>query len=133
MCIRDSRKTLLLYNVAYLEACEENGRFPFEKYKDESVSWDLEHINAVSDTRPDDDRRDSDDNNRLQWLKKAVDIPEIEKITTADGQPVQDLVKTIIDNKYYLTKYQPNTKDFIQVYAVSYTHLDVYKRQDHDF
>lgn len=112
----DLRKTLLLYNVAYLEACEENGRFPFEKYKDESVSWDLEHINAVSDTRPDDDRRDSDDNNRLQWLKKAVDIPEIEKITTADGQPVQDLVKTIIDNKYYLTKYQPNTKDFIQVY-----------------
>ncbi len=112
----DLRKTLLLYNVAYLEACEENGRFPFEKYKDESVSWDLEHINAVSDTRPDDDRRDSDDNNRLQWLKKAADIPEIEKITTADGQPVQDLVKTIIDNKYYLTKYQPNTKDFIQVY-----------------
>ena len=112
----DLRKTLLLYNVAYLEACEENGRFPFEKYKDESVSWDLEHINAVSDTRPDDDRRDSDDNNRLQWLKKVVDIPEIEKITTADGQPVQDLVKTIIDNKYYLTKYQPNTKDFIQVY-----------------
>lgn len=112
----DLRKTLLLYNVAYLEACEENGRFPFEKYKDESVSWDLEHINAVSDTRPDDDRRDSDDNNRLQWLKKATDIPEIEKITTADGQPVQDLVKTIIDNKYYLTKYQPNTKDFIQVY-----------------
>ena len=110
------RKTLLLYNIAYLEACEENGRFPFDKYKDENVSWDLEHINAVSDTRPDDDRRDSDDNNRLQWLKKTADIPEVEKIVTADGQPVQDLVKTIIDNKYYLSKYQPNTKDFIQVY-----------------
>lgn len=110
------RKTLLLYNVAYLEACEENGRFPFDKYKDESISWDLEHINAVSDTRPDDDRRDSDDNNRLQWLKKTSDIPEIEKITTADEQSVQALVKVIIDNKYYLSKYQPNTKDFIQVY-----------------
>lgn len=112
----DIRKVLLLYNVAYLEACEENGRFPFEKYKDEKVSWDLEHINAVSDTRPDDDRRDSDDNNRLQWLKKTSDIPEIDKIVTADGQPVQELVRTIIDNKYYLAKYQPNTKDFIQVY-----------------
>ena len=112
----DIRKVLLLYNVAYLEACEENGRFPFEKYKDEKVSWDLEHINAVSDTRPDDDRRDSDDNNRLQWLMKTSDIPEIDKIVTADGQPVQALVKTIIENKYYLAKYQPNTKDFIQVY-----------------
>ena len=112
----DIRKTLLLYNIAYLEACEENGRFPFEKYKDETVSWDIEHINAVSDTRPDDDRRDFEDNNRLQWLNKTVDIPEIEKIVTADGQSVQELVKTIIDNKYYLSKYQPNTKDFIQVY-----------------
>lgn len=110
------RKTLLLYNIAYLEACQENGRFPFEKYKDEKVSWDLEHINAVSDTRPDDDRRDSDDNPRLQWLKKAVDIPEIDKIKTADGESVQELVKKIIDGKLYLSKYQPNTKDFIQVY-----------------
>lgn len=110
------RKTLLLYNIAYLEACEENGRFPFEKYKDEKISWDLEHINAVADTRPDDDRRDSADNNRLQWLKKTADIPELDKIMTVDGQPVQDLVKTIIDNKYYLSKYQPGTRDFIKVY-----------------
>ena len=112
----DIRKTLLLYNVAYLEACNENGRFPFEKYKDEKVFWDLEHINAVSDSRPDDDRRDYEDNNRLQWLKKTKDIPEIEKIQTADGQPVESLVKTIIDNKLYLAKNQANSKDFIQVY-----------------
>lgn len=113
---RDIRNTLLLYNIAYLEACEENGRFPFEKYKDDSVFWDLEHINAVSDTRPDDDRRDSDDNNRLQWLQKAVNVPEIDKISTADGRKVRDLITSIIDNKYYLSKNQPSTKDFIQVY-----------------
>lgn len=112
----DIRKVLLLYNIAYLEACKENGRFPFEKYKDGNVFWDLEHINAVSDARPDDDRRDFEDNNRLQWLKKTVDIPEIDKIVTADGQPVQELVNTIIEKKYYLAKYQPSTKDFIQVY-----------------
>lgn len=112
----DIRKTLLLYNVAFLEACEENGRFPFEKYKDEKVSWDLEHINAVSDTRPDDDRRDSEDNSRLQWLKKTVDIPEIDKIVTLDGMSVQQLVQKIIEGKLYLSKYQPGTKDFIQVY-----------------
>ena len=128
---RDIRNTLLLYNIAYIEACEENGRFPFEKYKDEKISWDLEHINAVSDTRPDDDRRDSDDNNRLQWLKKAVDIPEIDRITTADGQPVLDLVKTIVDNKYYLTKYQPNTKDFVQVYEAVINYFGGTREPDH--
>lgn len=110
----DIRKTLLLYNIAYLEACKENGRFPFEKYKDET--WDLEHINAVSDTRPDDDRRDSDDNPRLQWLLKTKEIPEIEKIKTADGESVQELIKKILAGKLYLAKNQPNTRDFIQVY-----------------
>ncbi len=112
----DIRKILLLYNMAYLEFCEENGRFPFEKYKNERVSWDLEHINALADTRPDDDRRDFADNNRLQWLLKTSDIPEIEKIMTADGRSVLTLVKTIIDDRLYLSKNQPNTKDFIQVY-----------------
>lgn len=110
------RKVLLLYNIAYLESCEENGRFPFEKYKDEKLSWDIEHINAIADARPDDDRRDSEDNDRLQWLNKAIDIPEIEKIKTTDGRDVLPLIKSIIDNKYYLFRNQPNTKDFIQVY-----------------
>ena len=113
---KDIRNTLLLYNIAYLEACKENGRFPFEKYKDKQTFWDLEHINAVSDTRPDDDLRDSDDNNRLQWLNKARDIPEIEKITTSSGESVQKLINIILEKKFYLSKYQPNTKDFIQVY-----------------
>lgn len=114
------RKTLLLYNIAYLESCNENGRFPFEKYKDET--WDLEHINAVSDTRPDDDRRDSEDNPRLQWLIKTKEVPELEHIFTADGQPVNDLIQKIIDERLYLAKYQPNTRDFIQVYdaVISY-------------
>ena len=110
------RKVLLLYNIAYIEACKENGRFPFEKYKDKKISWDLEHINAVSDARPDDDRRESEDNNRLQWLKKTAKIPEIDKITTPDGQSVQELVELLIEKKYYLSKYQPSTKDFIRVY-----------------
>ena len=35
--------------------------------------------------------------------KAANMIPEIEKIVTADGQPVQLLVQTIIENKYYLS------------------------------
>lgn len=127
----DIRKTLLLYNIAYLEACQENGRFPFEKYKNHAQMWDIEHINAVSDTRPDDDRRDSDDNNRLQWLKKATDIPEIEKIVTADGQPVLPLIHTITDNKYYLAKYQENTRDFIQVYEAVINYFGGAGEADH--
>ena len=127
----DIRKTLLLYNISYLEACQENGRFPFEKYKNHAQMWDIEHINAVSDTRPDDDRRDSDDNNRLQWLKKATDIPEIEKIVTADGQPVLPLIHTITDNKYYLAKYQENTRDFIQVYEAVINYFGGAGEADH--
>ena len=111
---RDIRKTLLLYNIAYLEGCQENGRFPFEKYKDET--WDLEHINAVSDTRPDDDRRDSDDNPRRQWLLKTKEVPELDKIVTADGKPVKELVEKILNEKLYLAKQQTDTRDFIQVY-----------------
>ena len=127
----DIRKTLLLYNIAYLESCQENGRFPFEKYKNHAQMWDIEHINAVSDTRPDDDRRDSDDNNRLQWLKKATGIPEIEKIVTADGQPVLPLIHTITDNKYYLAKYQENTRDFIQVYEAVINYFGGTGEADH--
>ena len=93
--------------------------------------WDIEHNNAVSDTRPDDDRRDSDDNNRLQWLKKATDIPEIEKIVTADGQPVLPLIHTITDNKYYLAKYQENTRDFIQVYEAVINYFGGAGEADH--
>ena len=110
------RNVLVLYNIAYLDSCNKEGRFPFDKYKDETLSWDLEHINAVSDTRPDDDRNDSEENNRLQWLIRACEIPDIDKIKTSDGTPVLDLINTIRDNKYYLSKYQSNSKDFIQVY-----------------
>lgn len=112
----DIRKTLLLYNIAYLEKCRENGRFPFEKYKDKDVLWDLEHINAVAETRPDDDQRDSENNPRLLWLNRALNIPEIDKIQTADGRPVYSLIKEIRDKKYYLSRYQQDTRDFIQVY-----------------
>lgn len=126
----DIRKVLLLYNIAYLEACQENGRFPFEKYKDQKVLWDLEHINAVTDTRPDDDRRDSEDNSRLQWLKMTVELPEIEKIKTADGESVQDLTRKIIAEKLYLAKNQPNTKDFIQVYEAVINYFGETKEPD---
>lgn len=112
----DIRKILLLYNVAYLEKCDENGRFPFDKYKDQKVFWDIEHINAVADTRPDDDRRDSPDNPRLIWLKRALEVPNIEQIMTPDGESAKDLIETIISEKLYLAKNQPNTQDFIKVY-----------------
>lgn len=116
----DIRKVLLLYNVAYLEACHENGRFPFEKYKDQDVLWDLEHINPIMDTRPDDDRRDSDDNPRKQWLEKAVNLDEIKDIQfnvpRDDGKTVYEVANHVLKNRLYLSKNQPGTKDFIQVY-----------------
>lgn len=112
----DIRKVLLLYNIAYLEQCKEIGRFPFDKFKSRLTGWDIEHINAVASTRPDDDRRDSEDNARLLWLERAKEIPEIEKITTSSGEPVQGRIDKIINNRTYLSKYQEGTKDFIDVY-----------------
>jgi len=112
----DIRKALLLYNIAYLEACPEDGRFPFEKYKGEDNSWDIEHINAVADTRPNDDRRDSEDNARLQWLRRAQEIPELDQIKTSTGASVKELLNTVITNQYYLNAKQNGTKDFIEVY-----------------
>ena len=35
------RNVLVLYNIAYLDSCNKEGRFPFDKYKDETLSWDL--------------------------------------------------------------------------------------------
>ncbi|MCR5137024.1 MAG: DUF262 domain-containing HNH endonuclease family protein [Oscillospiraceae bacterium] len=113
---RKIRQVLLLYNLAYLEVSDRGGRFPFELYRDARLNWDLEHINAVSDTMPGDDRRDTETNSRRQWLKKAAQLPELERIVTADGRRVQELLPELLKEKRYLAGKQPGTRDFIQVY-----------------
>lgn len=108
------RNFLLLYNISYLELCNTGGRFPYAKYKNKEISWDIEHINAVADDMPMDDLHDKPDNQRLLWLNNTAFIPD--DLKTVDGRKVKELIKKIIDNKLYLAKYQKGTGDFVQVY-----------------
>ena len=110
------RNVLLLYNIAWLELCKENGRFPFDKYKDEEIFWDIEHINAVADGMPSNSRNDSDDNDRLIWLKNLKVLPELNEIYLDDGRNAAVLVSDIETNKFYLDKNQPGTDDFKKLY-----------------
>lgn len=110
------RNVLLLYNIAWLELCKENGRFPFDKYKDEEIFWDIEHINAVADGMPSNSRNDSDDNDRLIWLKNLKVLPELNEINLDDGRNATVLASDIETNKLYLDKNQPGTDDFKKLY-----------------
>ena len=119
----DIRSVLLLYNIAYLFKCDMNSRFPFEKYKDKSTSWDLEHINAVADIRPEDDRRRSEENVRLIWLKNAEDAPDIDQITTPDGRPVKEQIKKIIQEESFLSTSEQGDEEFIRIYDAVVTYF----------
>ena len=128
---RKIRQVLLLYNLACLEAGDAGARFPFERYRDARLNWDLEHINAVSDAMPGDDRRDTEANARRQWLKKATGLQELGQITTADGRPVSGLIRNLLDRKTYLEKYQPGTPDFVQAYEAVLRFFDDAGGPDH--
>lgn len=108
------RNILLLYNISYLELCGLGGRFPFEKYKNKDIAWDIEHINAIADDIPGDSKNDKEDNQRLIWLNETDFIPD--DLLTSDGRNVKDLISKIKSEKLYLDKYQVGTPDFILVY-----------------
>lgn len=106
------KKVLLIYNLAVLEVEEKtNARFVFEKFKIKNA-WDIEHINAIADSRPYDDN-DTDTNERLVWLKNALNLPNIDEINK-NNEKIKDCINRIIKNKLYLPKY--GDTEFINVY-----------------
>ena len=125
------RQVLLLYNLAYLEAGDKDARFPFEQYRNPQLNWDLEHINAVADSMPEDDRRDTEHNARRQWLEKASGLPELGQIVTADGRQAQELIPVLLRRKTYLAGRQPGTPDFTQVYEAVIRFFDDSGEPDH--
>lgn len=124
------RKVLLLYNIAWLELCKENGRFPFEKYKDEEISWDIEHINAVADGMPTNGRNDSEDNDRLIWLKNLKVLPELNEICLEDGRNAATLLSDIESKKLYLDKNQPGADDFKKLYEAVIKYFEDFEGTD---
>lgn len=107
------KKILFLYNICSLELLENktDARFPFEKYKSKEIMWDIEHINAVADERPNDDK-DTPSNECLAWLKNAKYVSD--NLLTKSGRNVKNLIPAIISEKLYLPK--NGDSDFIEVY-----------------
>lgn len=108
---------LLLYNISTLEllADQTDVKFPFDKYKNKDMIWDIEHINAVADERPY-DSYDAPGNKCLIWLENVCDLPEIDKLKTSDGKDLIELVNKVIKEKLYLPKNEANLASFVKVY-----------------
>lgn len=114
--VEDLRNFFVLYNISYIEACEKGNRFSFESYKNDEISWDIEHINAIADQMPNDMINDSKENDRRVWLENADFIPD-SLVTKNDKLNVNQLIKQILQDKSYLKKYQTSDKDlFPSVY-----------------
>lgn len=126
------RKILLLHNICKLELLEKqtDARFPFDKMKSKTISWEIEHINAIADERPI-DTYDRADNRCLVWLEAAKNIPDVEKIPTVDGKKVIDVIQNIIDNKLYLPSNDPSLKSFVDTYEAIITYYDETIEADH--
>jgi len=59
------RRVLLLHNIqTMLDNKKEDSKFPFDRYKEER--WDIEHINAVGEDMPENERYQED------WLKETA-------------------------------------------------------------
>ena len=119
------RNILLLHNICALELLESqtDARFPFDKYKRNDINWDIEHINAVADDRPN-DAYDRDNNDCLVWLQNAKNIPNIAEIRTEDNEPVKDLIEKVIADKLYLESREPGLKTFVKVYESIVNYFD---------
>lgn len=114
------RRVLLLFNISSLELLEKqtDARFPFDKYKDKRGSWDIEHINAVADDRPNDayDRADGS-NACLLWLQNVKAAPYVADILMPDNSTnVVELIDKVINEKLYLPQNEPGTATFNSIY-----------------
>ena len=113
------RKILLLFNICSLELLEKqtDARFPFDKYKDNRGSWDIEHINAVADDRPNDTYDRADGSNAcLVWLQNVKKAPYISDVKMPDGTEVLKLIDKVIDGKLYLPQNEQGTATFNSIY-----------------
>lgn len=111
------RNILLLYNISSLELLEgqTDARFPFDKYKSKDIVWDIEHINAVADDRPN-DTYDRENNACKVWLENTRPMPHIQDLMLSSGESVGDAIDRILSGKLYLPQNEAGTSTFISVY-----------------
>lgn len=126
------KKVLLLHNICTLGLLKDQkyAKFPFNDFKDNNIKWEIEHINAIADERPN-DNYDRDDNECRVWLKNAKGIPNIETMQMSNGNSVIEEINRIIDNKLYLEKNEPGLGSFINVYERIIKEYDDSDETDH--
>ena len=121
------KELLLLHNICSLELLEKetDARFPFYKYKDKDIHWDIEHINAVADERPNDnEKRKNDENACLVWLKNTKPIlsllktEELAKLKLPDGQELLNAIDNVITNELYLAEKESDNHTFNSIYEI---------------
>lgn len=112
------KNLLLLYNISSLELLEgqTDVRFPFDKYKSEEIIWDIEHINAVADDRPN-DSYDRENNACKIWLESTINMPQIDDLKLSNGESIRDAVRRVLEKKLYIPQPEdPGLNTFISIY-----------------
>ena len=111
------RNMLLLYNISSLELLEgqTDARFPFDKYKSGEIIWDIEHINAVADDRPN-DTYDRENNACKVWLENTRTVPNMGELVLSTGEKVSDAIERVLNNKLYLPQKEAGIATFISIY-----------------
>ncbi len=111
------RNVLLLYNISSLELLEgqTEARFPFDKYKGKDIIWEIEHINAVADDRPN-DTYDRDNNACKIWLENTKPMPHINNLNLPTGENVGEAINRVLSEKLYLAQNEAGITTFISIY-----------------
>ncbi|WP_282109537.1 DUF262 domain-containing protein [Shewanella algicola] len=124
------RPILLLFNVASLLANPaSNARFQFDKYKDPSNGWDIEHIRSVASDMP-----NSKDKQKA-WLENVVEyISSDEHVETyeSDTETVNDEQNIRLEAQALLKTATYNNDQFETLYDKVREHYDPDGNEDVD-
>ncbi|WP_418358878.1 GmrSD restriction endonuclease domain-containing protein [Shewanella basaltis] len=124
------RPILLLFNVSSLLANPaSNARFQFDKYKDPSNGWDIEHIRSVASDMP-----NSKDKQKA-WLENVVDYissDELLEIDTSKAETMSDEQKIKLEAQALLKTTTFNNDQFETLYNKVRKHYDPDGNEDVD-
>lgn len=124
------RPILLLFNVSSLLANPvSNARFQFDKYKDPSNGWDIEHIRSVASDMP-----NSKDKQKA-WLENVVDYISSDEHVEAyesDAETVSDEQNIRLEAQALLKTATFNNDQFETLYDKVREHYDPDGNEDVD-
>ncbi|MFT5716910.1 MAG: hypothetical protein ACI9T7_001093 [Oleiphilaceae bacterium] len=124
------RPILLLFNISSLLANPvSNARFQFDKYKDPSNGWDIEHIRSVASDMP-----NSKDKQKA-WLENVVDYissDDHNEINKPDSETISDEQNIRLEAQALLKTATFNNDQFETLYDKVREHYDPDGNEDVD-